>query len=145
MIFHWAITVGQKRFDLLSQNKKVPFFLQKRYALADKLVLSKLRSLLGGRIKMMPCGGAKLEPSIGLFFHSIGINIKLGYGMTETTATVSCWDDHHFNPNSIGKLMPNAEVKIGENNEILVRGGMVMKGYYKNLKKRLKPSLKMGS
>ena len=131
MIFHWAIAVGQKRFDLLSQNKKVPFFLQKRYALADKLVLSKLRSLLGGRIKMMPCGGAKLEPTIGLFFHSIGINIKLGYGMTETTATVSCWDDHHFNPNSIGKLMPNAEVKIGENNEILVRGGMVMKGYYK--------------
>ena len=131
MIFHWAIAVGQKRFDLLSQNRKVPFFLQKRYALADKLVLSKLRSLLGGRIKMMPCGGAKLEPTIGLFFHSIGINIKLGYGMTETTATVSCWDDHHFNPNSIGKLMPNAEVKIGENNEILVRGGMVMKGYYK--------------
>ena len=80
---------------------------------------------------MMPCGGAKLEPTIGLFFHSIGINIKLGYGMTETTATVSCWDDHNFNPNSIGKLMPNAEVKIGENNEILVRGGMVMKGYYK--------------
>ena len=131
MIFHWAIAMGQKRFDLLSQNKKVPFFLQKRYALADKLVLSKLRSLLGGRIKMMPCGGAKLEPTIGLFFHSIGINIKLGYGMTETTATVSCWDDHHFNPSSIGKLMPNAEVKIGENNEILVRGGMVMKGYYK--------------
>ena len=131
MIFHWAISVGQKRFDLLSQNKKVPFFLQKCYILADKLVFSKLRSLLGGRIKMMPCGGAKLEPSIGLFFHSIGINIKLGYGMTETTATVSCWDDHHFNPNSIGKLMPNAEVKIGENNEILVRGGMVMKGYYK--------------
>ena len=131
IIFHWAIAVGQKRFDLLSQNKKIPFFLQKRYALADKLVLSKLRSLLGGRIKMMPCGGAKLEPTIGLFFHSIGINIKLGYGMTETTATVSCWDDHHFNPNSIGKLMPNAEVKIGENNEILVRGGMVMKGYYK--------------
>ena len=132
MIFHWAISVGQKRFDLLSQNKKVPFFLQKCYILADKLVFSKLRSLLGGRIKMMPCGGAKLEPSIGLFFHSIGINIKLGYGMTETTATVSCWDDHHFNPNSIGKLMPNTEVKIGENNEILVRGGMVMKGYYKN-------------
>ena len=109
--------------------------MQKRYALADKLVLSKLRSLLGGRIKMMPCGGAKLEPTIGLFFHSIGINIKLGYGMTETTATISCWDDHHFNPNSIGKLMPNAEVKIGENNEILVRGGMVMKGYYKKARR----------
>jgi len=51
--------------------------------------------------------------------------------MTETTATVSCWDDVNFNANSIGSLMPGAEVKIGENNEILVRGGMVMKGYYK--------------
>lgn len=130
-IFNWAISVGQKRFELASQKKPIPFILRKKYALADKLVLSKLRQLLGGRIKMMPCGGAKLEPTIGLFFHSIGINIKLGYGMTETTATVSCWEDNSFEPNSIGTLMPGAEVKIGENNEILVRGGMVMRGYYK--------------
>ena len=94
-------------------------------------MLSKLRALLGGQVRMMPCGGAKLEPTIGKFFHSLGVNVKLGYGMTETTATVSCWEDHGFNPNSIGKLMPNTEVKIGENNEILVRGGMVMRGYYK--------------
>ncbi|MGY4677287.1 AMP-dependent synthetase/ligase [Pasteurella sp. P03HT] len=130
-IFNWAISVGQKRFELASQKKPIPFILRKKYALADKLVLSKLRQLLGGRIKMMPCGGAKLEPTIGLFFHSIGINIKLGYGMTETTATVSCWEDNNFEPNSIGTLMPGAEVKIGENDEILVRGGMVMRGYYK--------------
>lgn len=57
--------------------------------------------------------------------------------MTETTATVSCWEEGHFEPNSIGTLMPGAEVKIGENNEILVRGGMVMRGYYKNHKKLL--------
>ena len=131
IMFHWAISVGQKHFDLRANNKTIPFLLKKQFALADKLVLSKLRQLLGGRIKMMPCGGAKLEPAIGLFFHAIGINIKLGYGMTETTATVSCWHDFQFNPNSIGTLMPKAEVKIGENNEILVRGGMVMKGYYK--------------
>lgn len=130
-LFHWAIAVGQKRFDYLAKNRPIPYWLKVQYRLADKWVLSKLRALLGGRIKMMPCGGAKLEPAIGLFFHAIGINIKLGYGMTETTATVSCWHDSEFNPNSIGSLMPNAEVKIGENNEILVRGGMVMKGYYK--------------
>lgn len=130
-LFHWAIAIGQKHFDCLAQNKRISFGLKQQYRLADKLVLSKLRALLGGRIKMMPCGGAKLEPAIGLFFHSIGINVKLGYGMTETTATVSCWHDYQFNPNSIGTLMPKAEVKIGENNEILVRGGMVMKGYYK--------------
>ena len=130
-IFHWAMAVGRQHFDVLAQGQKIGFLLKQQYALANKLVLGKLRALLGGRIRMMPCGGAKLEPTIGLFFHSIGLNIKLGYGMTETTATVSCWDDLHFNANSIGRLMPGAEVRIGENNEILVRGGMVMKGYYK--------------
>lgn len=118
-LFHWAIRTAQK------DRKGLAF------KLADKLVLSKLRALLGGNIRMMPCGGAKLEPAIGAFFQAIGINIKLGYGMTETTATVSCWEADGFNVKSIGKLMPNAEVRIGENNEILVRGGMVMRGYYK--------------
>lgn len=126
-LFNWAIRVGEKHFHC----SKPSLWLRGQYALANKLVLSKLRALLGGRIRMMPCGGAKLEPTIGMFFHSIGINIKLGYGMTETTATVSCWSEQGFNPNSIGSLMPNAEVKIGEDNEILVRGGMVMRGYYK--------------
>ncbi|MFZ7344609.1 AMP-dependent synthetase/ligase [Avibacterium volantium] len=130
-LFNWAMSVGHRYFDRKSQKQPIPFWLKQQFFLADKLVLSKLRNLLGGRIRMMPCGGAKLEPSIGLFFHSIGINIKLGYGMTETTATVSCWEDDHFEPNSIGKLMPGAEVKIGENDEILVRGEMVMRGYYK--------------
>lgn len=127
VLFQWAIKVGEKHF----QAKKTSWWLRSQYALADKLVLSKLRALLGGNIRMMPCGGAKLEPSIGLFFHSIGVNVKLGYGMTETTATVSCWSDKGFNPNSIGTLMPNVEVKIGDENEILVKGGMVMRGYYK--------------
>ncbi|OOH89343.1 long-chain fatty acid--CoA ligase [Pasteurellaceae bacterium 15-036681] len=126
-LFNWAIKVGEKNLT----TKQPSALLRLQYAVADKLVLSKLRALLGGRIRMMPCGGAKLEPSIGMFFHSIGINIKLGYGMTETTATVSCWDNKGFNPNSIGTLMPNVEVKIGEDNEILVRGGSVMRGYYK--------------
>ncbi|WP_373818497.1 long-chain fatty acid--CoA ligase [Glaesserella sp.] len=126
-LFHWAIRIGEKYW----RSAKPSALLRLQHALADKLVLAKLRALLGGRIRMMPCGGAKLEPTIGVFFHSIGINIKLGYGMTETTATVSCWDEKGFDPNSIGTLMPNAEVKIGENNEILVRGGMVMRGYYK--------------
>ena len=126
-LFHWAIQAGEKHY----QSAKPSRWLKWQHKWADKLVLSKLRTLLGGQVRMMPCGGAKLEPTIGKFFHSLGVNVKLGYGMTETTATVSCWENHGFNPNSIGKLMPNVEVKIGENNEILVRGGMVMRGYYK--------------
>lgn len=126
-LFNWAIRSAQSHL----LGKKTTFLNRLQYIIADKLVLSKLRSLLGGKIRMMPCGGATLDPSIGTFFQSIGINIKLGYGMTETTATVSCWSEHNINVHSIGVLMPGTEVKIGEENEILVRSGAVMRGYYK--------------
>ncbi|MEZ9523674.1 AMP-dependent synthetase/ligase [Enterovibrio norvegicus] len=129
-MFRAAVAIGNKMSETLQQGKKPSAMLQASYKMADKLVLSKLRQLLGGQIKMMPCGGAKLEPAIGRFFHAIGINVKLGYGMTETTATVSCWDSATFDPDSIGLAMPSAQVKIGQNNEILVRGPMVMRGYF---------------
>ncbi|UJF19139.1 long-chain fatty acid--CoA ligase [Vibrio sp. SS-MA-C1-2] len=130
-LFTWAVNMGAKVAVSRQQGKKPSLLLQKSYDLADKLVLGKLRALLGGNIRFMPCGGAKLDPSIGRFFHAIGINVKLGYGMTETTATVSCWCNENFNPDSIGLTMDGAEVKIGKDNEILVRGNMVMRGYYK--------------
>ncbi|MCG3758495.1 long-chain fatty acid--CoA ligase [Vibrio cincinnatiensis] len=130
-LFTWAVNMGAKMALCKQQKRQPSFLLQHSYGLADKLVLSKLRGLLGGRIHFMPCGGAKLDETIGRFFHAIGIYVKLGYGMTETTATISCWDDHVFNPDSIGLSMPGVQVKIGVNNEILVRGPMVMRGYYK--------------
>jgi long-chain acyl-CoA synthetase len=131
LMFTWAVNMGAKVALCKQEKRKPSWLLKKNYALADKLVLSKMRAALGGNIKFMPCGGAKLDETIGRFFHAIGINVKLGYGMTETTATVTCWDDEHFNPDSIGMIMPGAEVKIGENSEILVKGPMVMRGYYK--------------
>jgi len=132
MLFKLAVKTGRRVLTLKEQNRKPSFLLKKAYNFFDKMVYTKLKAVLGGRIKFMPCGGANLEPSIGRFFQSIGINVKLGYGMTETTATVSCWGDNHFNLQSVGTLMPNVQVRIGEDNEILVKGGMVMKGYYKN-------------
>ncbi|WP_423900563.1 AMP-dependent synthetase/ligase [Capnocytophaga leadbetteri] len=132
MLFKLAVKTGRRVLTLKEQNRKPSFLLKKAYNFFDKLVYSKLKAVLGGRVKFMPCGGANLEPSIGRFFQSIGINVKLGYGMTETTATVSCWGDNRFNLQSVGTLMPNVQVRIGEDNEILVKGGMVMKGYYKN-------------
>ncbi|NEN74850.1 long-chain fatty acid--CoA ligase [Pelistega sp. NLN82] len=131
-LFFWAINVGKKRLLSQAQQKTISSLLSLQYAIADKLVLSKLRSLLGGRIRIMPSGGARLEPEIALFFHSIGINIKSGYGMTETTASISCWKDGETHFDSIGKLFPEVEVRIGEEDEILVRGNIVMRGYYKN-------------
>ena len=132
MLFKLAVKTGRRVLTLKEQNRKPSFLLKKAYNFFDKMVYTKLKAVLGGRIKFMPCGGANLEPSIGRFFQSIGINVKLGYGMTETTATVSCWGDDRFNLQSVGTLMPNVQVRIGEENEILVKGGMVMKGYYKN-------------
>lgn len=128
----WALGVGNaynnkyKRFD-----KKVPFSIKLKFKIADKLVLSKLREVFGGRIKFMPCGGAPLAADMVSFFHSFGLNIKCGYGLTETTATVSLFGDKNFEFNSAGKAIEGTEIKIGENNEILVKGPGVMKGYYK--------------
>ncbi|OBX04353.1 long-chain fatty acid--CoA ligase [Gallibacterium genomosp. 3] len=131
-IFYSALRIGKLALHYRQKQQPLPVWLQPLHNVAERLVFHKLRNLLGGRIRMMPCGGAKLEPQIGRFFHLIGVNIKLGYGMTETTATVSCWPDFGFDSNSIGKVMIGTTVKIGEENEILVKGGGVMKGYYKN-------------
>ncbi len=96
-LMDWALAVGNtyhnnyKRLEIL-----VPKSLQLKYKIADKLVLSKLREVFGGRIKFMPCGGAPLAADMIAFFHSFGLNIKCGYGLTETTATVSLFGDTHF-------------------------------------------------
>ena len=101
------------------------------YALADKLVLSKGRAVLGGNFRFMVCGGAAISTEIVDFFEQVGIHIKVGYGLTETTASVTCLLDDDINTSSVGKVMPLLEVKIGENNEIMVKGGTVFMGYYK--------------
>ena len=128
----WALGIGNtynnkyKRFE-----NKVPFLIQMKFKIADKLVLRKLREVFGGRIKFMPCGGAPLAPDMVSFFHSFGLNVKCGYGLTETTATVSLFGDKNFEFDSAGKAITGTEIKIGENDEILVKGPGVMKGYYK--------------
>lgn len=128
----WALGIGNayynkhKRIDL-----KVPLSLKLKFKIADNLVLSKLRAVFGGCIKFMPCGGAPLAADMVSYFHSFGLNIKCGYGLTETTATVSLFGYKHFEFNSAGKAIHGTEIKIGENDEILVKGPGVMRGYYK--------------
>ncbi|AFU70538.1 long-chain acyl-CoA synthetase [Psychroflexus torquis ATCC 700755] len=131
----WALGIGNAYFNKYKRNDiKVPLALKLKHKIADKLVLSKLREVFGGRIKFMPCGGAPLAPDMVSFFHSFGLNIKCGYGLTETTATVSLFGYKHFEFNSAGKAIHGTQIKIGENDEILVKGPSVMKGYYKKPK-----------
>ena len=130
-IFHWAIRTGAERIEYIRDEQPVPAMLAFKYLLADRLVLRTGRAVLGGRIRFMPCAGASLSDDIVKFFHSVGVHIKYGYGMTETTATVSCFTDTNFKFGSVGKVMPGVEVKIGDNDEILVKAPTVTKGYYK--------------
>ena len=130
LLFRWAIGCGERKF--LQERAGTPCgrlsALTHRWA--DKLVLSKLRGLLGGRVRFLPAAGAKLDDNVILFFQALGVNIKYGYGMTETCATVSCWEEHDFRFGSIGKPLPDVEVRIAEENEIQVRGPVVMRGYF---------------
>lgn len=130
-LFSWATKVGFAHFKLIHNNQQPSFWLASQHKLADKLIFSKLRGILGGNTRFLPCGGAKVDPDINRFFQSIGIQIQAGYGMTETTATVCCHRGTGYDFDSIGLPLPDMEVKIGADNEILVRSATVMKGYYK--------------
>ncbi len=134
-MMNWALKIGSKYNNQhLRLEKPVSRVLKLKYKIADKLVLRKLRDLFGGRMKFMPCGGAPLSGNIVAYFHSFGLNVKCGYGLTETTATVSLFGDTLFDFHSAGKSIHGVEIKIGDNDEILVKGPGVMKGYYKKPK-----------
>ncbi|MCG8474642.1 MAG: long-chain fatty acid--CoA ligase [Cytophagales bacterium] len=128
-LFHWAVNTGKKHRKASLKGHSSPG-LNLQYKLAHKLVLSKILKGLGGRIRLSPCGGAKLSPEINEFFHNIGLNIFCGYGLTESTATLTTYLDKEFSFDTCGKPVPGAELKIGPDNEILAKGDMIMAGYY---------------
>ena len=87
---------------------------------------------MGGKLEFLPCGGAMLKKEISEFFAAIGMPVIVGYGLTETTATVTALPTKNYVYGSVGKALPGVEIKIGKDDEILVKYGGVMKGYYKN-------------
>lgn len=129
-LFHWAIRTGAEAAACRREERPLPLGLRLRHAVADRLVLSKVRAIVGGRIKLMPCAGAAISREIEDFFHAAGVFLCQGYGLTETTATVSCHEMTRFRTGTVGKPLPEVEVRIAPDGEILVRGKTVMKGYY---------------
>lgn len=128
-----ALVVGRRRnLDYVRCGRRVPVWLACQYAFYDRVVFSKLKKAVGienGNI--FPTAGAPLSDTINEFLHSCGINILYGYGLSETTATVSCFELSGYRIGSVGTTLPDVQVKIGADNEILVKGPTVMKGYYK--------------
>jgi long-chain acyl-CoA synthetase len=132
----WALAVGkQHNLDYLRLGKTPGVLLKMKYGIADKLIYSKVKKTIGiENASMLPTAGARLSDGINTFMQCIGVPIVYGYGLTETTATVSCFDYTGFEIGTVGRVMPDVQVKIGPDNEIFVKGKTVFRGYYKNEK-----------
>jgi long-chain acyl-CoA synthetase len=131
-IFDWAIKTGEKMRETERAGKQPGFLLRKQYEFADKKVLSKIRGLFGGKLRLAVSGAAPINPDILRFFDAAGVLVLEGWGMTETStaATISTPDD--FKIGTIGKPFPGCQVKVADDGELLVKGPNVFQGYYKN-------------
>ena len=122
--------MGTKKFE-----KHGLLFIEKLQDFAlDKLVRKKIQKKFGGNLKAFISGGAALNEQIGLFFQSLGINILQGYGQTECSPLISCNPIHNIKINSVGPVIKGIDIKLSKQNEILVKGNSLMKGYWKDKK-----------
>ncbi len=133
-LFKKALSVGRRHnIEYLSNGRRPPLHLHMEYTFFNKVVFSLIRKQLGlENAHFFPTAGATVSPEVEEFIHSIGIKMMVGYGLTESLATVS--HDHlnePFTVGSVGRVLSGVEVKIGENDEILLKGPTITKGYYK--------------
>lgn len=133
-IMREALVVGKRyNIDYLSKGITPPVGLKLRYKFFEKTVIKLLKKTLGlERANFFPTAGAAIPREIEEFVHACGINMVTGYGLTESTATVSCdCLGLPYTVGSVGRIVDSLEVKIGENNEVLLRGKTITKGYYR--------------
>jgi long-chain acyl-CoA synthetase len=131
-IFDWSLKVGARMREVERSGRKPSFLLQRQYDFADKRVLSKIRNLFGGQLRLAVSGAAPINPEILRFFDSAGVLVVEGWGMTETSTAATVATPEDFKIGTIGKPFPGCEVKIADDGEILVKGANVFQGYHKN-------------
>lgn len=129
-IFKKAFEVGIKVDHLKREGRSVPFLLNLQHGLFDKLVFSKVRDRFGGRVRFFISGSAALNSEIAEWFHAAGILILEGYGMTENAAGATVNHPEEYKIGSVGPALPGAEVRIGEGDEVQLRGPHIMEGYH---------------
>ena len=132
VLFNRAIVVGTQYYNLSFRNQPTGLGLSVKHKFYDLLVLSKVRAAVGGKKNFFSAGGAPLEKTIEEFFLACGLLICQGYGLTETSPMVSYNTPNNFKFGTVGKLVPNCEVRIADNGEIQVKGPQVMQGYFNN-------------
>ena len=132
-LFYHALAVGRKRnIEYIANGKRPPLTLELEYKIINKTILSMVRKQLGlEHPNIFPTAGAYVSPEVEEFVLSIGIGMVVGYGLTESLATVSCVHlDKKFTIGSVGRPISSIQIKIGEDNEILLKGPTITKGYY---------------
>ena len=132
-LFFWAVETGLE-YEPYGQNG---WWYEKKLGIARKLIFSKWQEALGGNLKVIASGSAALQPRLARVFNAADIAVMEGYGLTETSPVISVNDmrDHGFKIGTVGKPIPETEVKIAEDGEILIKGPQVMIGYYKDQEK----------
>jgi long-chain acyl-CoA synthetase len=131
-LFGWALGVGGRFAETKNSGTTPGLVLRLEHAVADKLVLGKIRDVVGGPKNFFSAGGAPLSSTIEEFFLAAGLLVCQGYGLTETSPMVTCNSPNKFRFGTVGHPVPGCEVRIGDDGEILVRGDNVMQGYYDN-------------
>lgn len=132
-LFYHALAVGRKRnIEYMANGKRPPLTLELEYKIINKTILSMVRKQLGlEHPNIFPTAGAYVSPEVEEFILSVGIGMVVGYGLTESLATVSCVHlDKKFTIGSVGRPISSIQIKIGEDNEILLKGPTITKGYY---------------
>jgi long-chain acyl-CoA synthetase len=131
-LFWWAIGIGRRVRELERAGRRPGFLLRARYALADRLVLSKIRALFGGQVIQAVTGAAPINPEILRFFDAAGVLVLEGWGMTETSTAATISEPQAFKFGTVGRPFAGCEVRTADDGEIIVRGPNVFQGYYKN-------------
>ncbi|MDF2492438.1 MAG: fadD [Microbacterium sp.] len=131
-IFRAAAHTAVEHSRLLQEGQRIPLAMRVKFALFDRLVYSKLRAAMGGRIQYAVSGSAPLGPRLGHFFHSLGVHILEGYGLTETTAPATVNLATKSKIGTVGPALPGVGIRLAEDGEIEVRGINVFKEYWRN-------------
>ncbi len=130
-VFAWGQKVGNRISERREKHKRIPLFLKLKYKIAYAIIFKKLQDKLGGRVTWMTASGAPTAEEIIRFFNAAGITVIQGYGMTEATAPATMQSLADYRIGTTGKPLPGMDIKIADDGEILLKGGNVIKGYWK--------------
>lgn len=129
-LFGWALDVGAEASKLRNGNKVLPFFLSIKEFFAHFLVLRKIREKMGGKVRFFVSGGAALSADVAGFFDAIGLTILEGYGLTETSPVMCCNSFEARRLGTVGRPLPQVDIALAEDGEIITRGPNLMQGYF---------------